>query len=51
MPNFVIEREIPGAGGMTSQQACEVAKKSLAVLRELGPQIQFGMRHVGITRD
>jgi len=41
MPNFVIEREIPGAGGMTSQQACEVAKKSLAVLRELGPQIQW----------
>jgi Nickel responsive protein SCO4226-like len=41
MPNFVIEREIPGASNMTPDQVCEAAKNSLAVLRELGPQIQW----------
>jgi hypothetical protein len=41
MPKFVIERDIPGAGQMTPEQAQEAARKSLAVLRELGPQIQW----------
>jgi hypothetical protein len=41
MPNFVIEREIPNAGKMTPEQARAAAKASLAVLGELGPQIQW----------
>jgi len=41
MPKFVIERDIPGAGQMTPEQAQEAARQSLAVLRELGPQIQW----------
>ena len=41
MPNFVIEREIPGAGKMTPEQIVEAAKNSLSVLRELGPQVQW----------
>lgn len=41
MPKFVIEREIPGAGDMTSAQRQTVAQSSLSVLRDLGPQIQW----------
>ncbi|HEY8054547.1 MAG TPA: DUF4242 domain-containing protein [Terriglobales bacterium] len=41
MPKFVIEREIPGAGEMTPEQAQQAAQQSLGVLRDLGPQIQW----------
>jgi Nickel responsive protein SCO4226-like len=41
MPKFVIEREIPGAGDLTAAQLHEAAAKSVAALRELGPQIQW----------
>ncbi|HEV2352038.1 MAG TPA: DUF4242 domain-containing protein [Terriglobia bacterium] len=41
MPKFVIEREIPGAGEMTEDQFHAAATKSVAALRELGPQIQW----------
>ena len=41
MPKFVIEREIPGAGDMTPEQFQAVAQKSLGVLRDLGPHIQW----------
>lgn len=41
MPKFVIEREIPGVGQMTPEQAQEAARNSLSVLRDLGPQIQW----------
>lgn len=39
MPKYVIEREIPGAGKMSSEQLQAIAKKSCGVLRNLGPQI------------
>lgn len=41
MPKFVIEREIPGAGKLTDAELREVALKSLEVLKNLGPQIQW----------
>jgi Protein of unknown function (DUF4242) len=41
MPKFVIEREIPGAGEMNPEQLQAAAQKSLGVLRDLGPQIQW----------
>ena len=41
MPKFVIEREIPGAGAMSTEQLQAVAAKSCSVLRNLGPQIQW----------
>ena len=41
MPKFVIEREIPGAGKMTPDQLHAAAQKSVATLRELGPNIQW----------
>ena len=40
MPEFVIEREVPGAGDMTEEQIRDVSIRSLKVLGELGPQIQ-----------
>ncbi len=41
MPKVVIEREIPGAGSMTAEQAQEKARHSLGILKDLGPQIQW----------
>ena len=41
MPKFVIEREIPGAGSMTPEQLHAAATKSVEVLKELGPGIQW----------
>jgi cell division inhibitor SulA len=46
MPQFVIEREIPGAGSMSAQQLQGVAEKSCSVLRNLGPQIQWLQSYV-----
>jgi hypothetical protein len=41
MPEFVIEREIPGASGLTEAQIREASLKSLEVLKQLGPGIQW----------
>ncbi len=49
MPRFVIERDIPGAGNMTQEEAHEAALKSLGALRDLGPQIQW--LHSYVTED
>ena len=41
MPKYVIEREIPGAGKLTGDQLRSISQKSCAVLKNLGPQIQW----------
>jgi hypothetical protein len=41
MPKFVIERNIPGAGKLTSEQFNGISQKSCSVVREIGPQIQW----------
>jgi hypothetical protein len=41
MPQFVIERDIPGAGQMTEEQIRATSLKSLEALNALGPQIQW----------
>jgi len=41
MPKFVIEREIPGVGNMTEGELRQTAMRSLEVLKQLGPQIQW----------
>lgn len=38
MPNFVIERAIPGASEMTEDQVHDVAKRSLGAMQQLGIQ-------------
>jgi len=41
MPNFIVEREIAGAGKLTAIDLQGVAAKSRSVLRVLAPQIQW----------
>jgi hypothetical protein len=41
MPKFIIEREIPGAGQLTSNELQAISQKSCSVLQELGPQVQW----------
>jgi hypothetical protein len=41
MPKYVIEREIPGAGNLSADQLKGISQKSCAVLRKMGPQIQW----------
>lgn len=49
MPKFVIEREVPGAGNLSDAQLRELSRKSTAVLKEMGPEIQW--LHSYITGD
>ena len=46
MPKFVIEREIPGAGSLSSEQLQAISQKSCSVLRNLGPQITWLQSYV-----
>ena len=41
MPKFVIERKIPGAGKLTSDQLQGIAQVSCGILRRMGPEIQW----------
>lgn len=41
MPRYVIEREVPNAGSLSEAELREVSLRSLSVLNELGPQIQW----------
>ena len=49
MPQFVIEREIPGAGKLSEAEIREVSLRSLDVLKEMGPKIQW--LHSYVTED
>jgi cell division inhibitor SulA len=49
VPQFVIEREIPGAGNLSEDQIREVSLRSLQVLQEMGKQIQW--LHSYVTED
>lgn len=49
MPQYVIERNIPGAGSLTDDQLREISLRSLEVLDGLGPQIQW--LHSYVTED
>ena len=46
MPKYVIEREIPGAGDLSSEQLQGVSQTSCNVLNEMGPQIQWVQSYV-----
>ena len=41
MPKYVIEREIPGAGKLTTQQLRVISQASCGIVQTLGPQIQW----------
>jgi hypothetical protein len=49
MPEFVIEREMPGAGRMSEEQVREVSLRSIEILRSLGHEIQW--MHSYVTDD
>jgi hypothetical protein len=49
MPEFVIERDVPGAGDLTESQLREVSRKSVSVLKEMGSQIRW--LHSYVTGD
>ena len=49
MPQFVIEREVPGAGALTEADIRDLSVRSLEVLRSMGPQIQW--LHSYVTED
>lgn len=46
MPKFVIERDLPGAGKLSAADLQGVSEKSCAVLRKLGPEIQWVQSYV-----
>ncbi len=49
MPKFVIEREILGAGNLSDAELRKISQKSLNVLKEMGPEIQW--LHSYVTGD
>ncbi len=49
MPQYVIERDIVGAGQMTEDEVRDISIKSLEVLRGIGTQIQW--LHSYVTDD
>jgi hypothetical protein len=49
MPQFVIERDIPGASKMSDAEIREASLASLAALQELGPEIRW--IHSFVTDD
>ena len=46
MPQFVIEREMPGAGQLGPSDLKQASQTSCSVLRDLGPQIQWVQSYV-----
>jgi len=49
VPQFVIERDMPGAGALSDTQIREVSLRSLHTLKEMGQQIQW--LHSYVTED
>ncbi len=46
MPQYLIERNIPGAGKMSPDELKAISQKSCGVLNELGPTIQWVQSYV-----
>jgi len=49
MPKYLIERNIPGAGRLSSEQLKAISQTSCGVLSNMGPQIQWV--HSYVTGD
>jgi hypothetical protein len=41
MPKYLIERHLPGAGALSPDQLEAISKKSVCVLADMGPSIQW----------
>lgn len=46
MPKYVIEREMPGAGDLKTDELKAASQTSCSVLRNLGPEIQWVQSYV-----
>jgi hypothetical protein len=46
MPKYIIEREIPNAGALSAEELRTIAQRSCAVLKSLGPEIQWIQSYV-----
>ena len=46
MPRFIIEREIPNAATLSTADLSAISQRSCAVLRQLGPTIQWVQSYV-----
>ena len=46
MPRYVIERTLPGAGSLSSDQLCAISRKSNDVLAELPNGVQWQQSYV-----
>ena len=46
MPKFVIERELPGAGRLSRDELRAVSQKSVGILQDMGPKIQWVQTYV-----
>jgi hypothetical protein len=46
MPQYLIERNIPGAGKLSHDDLRAISQKSCSVLNEMGPQIQWVQSYV-----
>ena len=49
MPQYIIEREVPGAGALSEIEIRDLSLRSLQTLKEMGPQIQW--LHSYVTED
>jgi hypothetical protein len=46
MPKYLIERELPDAGKLSTDDLQGIAQKSCSVLNDLGPRIQWVQSYV-----
>jgi len=46
MKTYLIERDIPGAGKLTHEQLKAISQKSVAVLKDMGPKIEWIQSYV-----
>lgn len=46
MPRYVIERDIPGAGQLPTDELKAISRRSCQVLEGLGPQVQWLQSYV-----
>jgi hypothetical protein len=49
MPKYVIERTIPGAGNLSADELQGISAKSVGVIQDLGPGVQWV--HSYVTGD
>jgi hypothetical protein len=41
MPKYIIEREIPNAGQLSTTDLQQISQKSCSILQNMGPKIQW----------